>query len=112
MDEASKQVDQYGRLREAAHQYFCSRNGELGKHPHVLLDLIVTSANTDDEVPVAFLCNGESRNLKELQLAVFLQASVQGQRLCKHYGFETINTVKFSRANYRLTRTEVMSVMI
>ncbi|KAF5849830.1 hypothetical protein GGP41_005275 [Bipolaris sorokiniana] len=77
-----------------------------------VLDLIVTSANTDDEVPVAFLCNGESRNLKELQLAVFLQASVQGQRLCKHYGFETINTVKFSRANYRLTRTEVMSVMI
>lgn len=35
IDEALKQVGQYGRLREAAHQYFGSRDGELGKHPHI-----------------------------------------------------------------------------
>ena len=35
MDEESKKVDQYGRLREAAHEYFCTRNGEMGKHPHI-----------------------------------------------------------------------------
>ena len=33
--EASKCVDRYGRLREAAHEYFCSRNGQMRKHPHV-----------------------------------------------------------------------------
>lgn len=35
MDPADKEVDQYGLLREAAHDYFCSRNGEMGKHPHI-----------------------------------------------------------------------------
>jgi hypothetical protein len=35
MEESDKQVDRYGRLREAAHEYFCSRNGEMGKHPHL-----------------------------------------------------------------------------
>lgn len=35
MDEESKKVDQYGSLREAAHEYFCKRNGEMGKHPHI-----------------------------------------------------------------------------
>ena len=35
MDEESKKVDQYGRLREAAYEYFCTRNGEMGKHPHI-----------------------------------------------------------------------------
>ncbi|KAK1914787.1 hypothetical protein P3342_010776 [Pyrenophora teres f. teres] len=43
MDEESKKVDQYGRLREAAHEYFCTRNGEMGKHPHILLALLVTA---------------------------------------------------------------------
>lgn len=35
MDDADKQVDRYGMLREAAHEYFCSRNGVMGKHPHL-----------------------------------------------------------------------------
>jgi hypothetical protein len=36
MDEASKNVDQYGRLREAAHEYFSTRNGgEMGRTPHL-----------------------------------------------------------------------------
>lgn len=34
MDQADKEVDQYGLLREAAHEYFCTRNGEKGKRPH------------------------------------------------------------------------------
>ena len=35
MDQADKEVDQYGLLREAAHDYFCTRNGEMGKRPHI-----------------------------------------------------------------------------
>jgi hypothetical protein len=34
-------VDQYGALREAAHDYFCSRNGEMGRRPH-LRTIVVT----------------------------------------------------------------------
>ena len=34
MDPADREVDQFGLLREAAHEYFSSRNGEMGKHPH------------------------------------------------------------------------------
>lgn len=30
-----KQVDRFGLLREAAHEYFSTRNGEMGKHPHL-----------------------------------------------------------------------------
>lgn len=35
MSDEDKTVDQYGSLREAAHEYFCTRNGEMGKHPHL-----------------------------------------------------------------------------
>ncbi len=35
MSHEDKAVDQYGALREAAHEYFCTRNGEMGKHPHL-----------------------------------------------------------------------------
>jgi hypothetical protein len=32
---SDQKVDQFGLLREAAHDYFCRRNGEMGKHPHL-----------------------------------------------------------------------------
>lgn len=35
MKESDKDVDQFGLLREAAHDYFCSRNGKMGQHPHL-----------------------------------------------------------------------------
>lgn len=35
MEEPAKAVDQFGRLREVAHDYFCTRNGEKGKQPHL-----------------------------------------------------------------------------
>lgn len=35
MDEADKQMDEYGLLREAAHEYFCRCNGEMGETPHI-----------------------------------------------------------------------------
>jgi hypothetical protein len=35
ISDADKSVDQYGHLREAAHEYFCTRNREMGKHPHL-----------------------------------------------------------------------------
>ncbi|EUC37468.1 hypothetical protein COCCADRAFT_85475, partial [Bipolaris zeicola 26-R-13] len=98
IDEALKQVDQYGRLREAAHQYFGSRNGELGKHPHIRAG--------------SLLLQWRIAKSEELRLPVFLQASAQGQRLCKNYRFETIDAVKFTLADYGLTGTEFMSAMI
>lgn len=33
--DSAKTVDRFGRLREAAHEYFCTRNGEKGRHPHL-----------------------------------------------------------------------------
>lgn len=35
MEQSDKEVDQFGTLREAAHEYFSRRNGEMGKHPHL-----------------------------------------------------------------------------
>lgn len=35
MDPEDKTIDQFGLLREAAHEYFCQRNGEMGMHPHI-----------------------------------------------------------------------------
>lgn len=43
VDAADKTVDAYGLLREAAHEYFCRCNREMGKYPHILLALLVTS---------------------------------------------------------------------
>jgi hypothetical protein len=35
MKQSDKEVDSYGKLREAAHEYFCRRNGDMGPHPHL-----------------------------------------------------------------------------
>lgn len=35
MQRSDREVDEFGLLREAAHDYFCRRNGEMGKHPHL-----------------------------------------------------------------------------
>ena len=35
MDQASLNVDQYGQLRAAAHEYFGTRNGKMGQRPHL-----------------------------------------------------------------------------
>ena len=35
MEQYDKEVDQFGLLREAAHDYFCQRNGEMGTRPHI-----------------------------------------------------------------------------
>jgi hypothetical protein len=32
---SDKEVDQFGLLREAAHDYFSRRNSDMGKHPHI-----------------------------------------------------------------------------
>lgn len=40
MKESAKIVDQFDRLREAAHEYFCTRNREKGKHPHLRESLL------------------------------------------------------------------------
>ncbi|EDU50805.1 conserved hypothetical protein [Pyrenophora tritici-repentis Pt-1C-BFP] len=92
MDDESKKVDQYGRLREAAHEYFCTRNGEMGKHPHILQWGIAKS--------------------EELGLPAYLQASAQGQRLYQSHGFKDIDTVEFNLTDFGLEGMEKMTEMI
>ena len=54
IEQRDKEVDQFGRLREVAHEYFSRRNGEMGKHPHLrklmtpLNRCIVTSKLKED----------------------------------------------------------------
>ncbi|KAJ8128996.1 hypothetical protein O1611_g4637 [Lasiodiplodia mahajangana] len=39
-----REVDEFGDLREAAHEYFTSRNGgKMGETPHLLAALLVTA---------------------------------------------------------------------
>lgn len=40
MKEPAKTVDRFGRLKEAAYEYFCTRNREKGKHPHLRESLL------------------------------------------------------------------------
>lgn len=35
MKKSDEEADQFGPLREAAHNYFSRCNGEMGKHPHI-----------------------------------------------------------------------------
>lgn len=77
MEESAKAVDKFGRLREVAHDYFCTRNGEKGKHPHLRESICILTqefrsswsktkswpclsqqANTGNEVLVACWYNG------------------------------------------------------
>lgn len=97
------EVDQFGRLREAAHEYFCRRNGEMSKHPHLresILTQIVGKSlrsifkltfltecwrsslqllNTGVRVPVACWSSGELIDLKRLlSLAIFRRRNREG----------------------------------
>ncbi|KAJ9604420.1 hypothetical protein H2200_011256 [Cladophialophora chaetospira] len=42
MQKSDMEVDQFGRLRAAAHEYFCRRNGDMGKRPHIHLGIFRT----------------------------------------------------------------------
>ncbi|KAL1837286.1 hypothetical protein VTJ49DRAFT_4052 [Mycothermus thermophilus] len=112
LSEEDKSVDQYGALREAAHEYFCTRNGEMGKHPHLLLALLVTAEQHRRKGAGGLLVQWGLDKQKETGLNCYLQASEQGRRLYRHYGFQDMDTVVFDLEKYGLKGVERMTEMI
>ena len=134
MDPADKEVDQFGDLREAAHDYFCKRNGEMGKRPHIrkfnflwyresdngkiaavdnatVLALLVTSTQHRKRGAGSLLVKWGIEKSEETGLLAYVQASEQGRRLYSHYGFEDLDTVEFDLSKYGLEGVEVMTEM-
>lgn len=112
MRQADKEVDQFGLLREAAHDYFCSRNGEMGKLPHILLALLVTSSQHRQRGAGSLLVRWGIQMSDETRLPCYLQASEQGRRLYAHHGFKDIDTVEFNLSDYGLEGVEIMTEML
>ncbi|OIW25350.1 hypothetical protein CONLIGDRAFT_685200 [Coniochaeta ligniaria NRRL 30616] len=74
---ADKEVDQYGRLREVAHEYFCSRNGEMGKQPPLLLALLVAAMRHRRQGAGSIVVNWGIEMAEATGLPYYLQASEQ-----------------------------------
>ena len=97
LEQSDKEVDQFGLLREAAHDYFCQRNGDMGKHPHVRksMNLLALSSHGDSTVLALLVTSSRYRRRgagsllvqwgitksEEISLPLYLQASEQGRRL-------------------------------
>jgi len=139
MDEQSKRVDQYGKLREAAHEYFSRCNGgPMGCRPHIrksardshfscerasmavhsltislsVLALLVTSEEYRHKRAGSLLLQWGLERSEQLNIPCYLQASVQGRRLYEKYGFQAIDTVEFDLGEYGLDGMEEMTEMI
>lgn len=133
MDPADMEVDQYGLLRKAAHDYFCTHNGEMGKHPHIrklllsykcslllktscsryaVLALLVTGSQYRRKGAGSLIVKWGIELSEATGLPCYLQASEQGRRLYSHYGFQDIDTVDFDLSKYGLTGVEKMTAMI
>ncbi|KAK5685362.1 hypothetical protein LTS10_003440 [Elasticomyces elasticus] len=126
MDPDEALVDDFGLLRQAAHEYFSHRNGEMGKCPHICeyepktkLHYMLTSplwasaelsslrrVSIDAKVPWRLAMSDESG------LPAYLQASEAGRRLYRHYGFAELSKVEFSLTSYGLNGIEVMTEML
>lgn len=130
MKESARAVDEFGRLREAAHEYFCTRNMEKGKHPHLreslpsltqdprgllfeisVLALLVTARKHRQRGAGSTLVRWGIELSERTGLPCYLQASEQGRRLYQHHGFEEIDTVDFNFFEYGLDGTEKMTEM-
>ncbi|KAH8903016.1 hypothetical protein BR93DRAFT_940938 [Coniochaeta sp. PMI_546] len=112
MDQADKEVDHYGLLREAAHDYFCTRNGEMGKRPHILLALLVTGSQYRRQGAGSLIVKWGIELSESTGLPCYLQASEQGRRLYSHYGFQELDSVEFDLSKYGLTGVERMTEML
>jgi GNAT superfamily N-acetyltransferase len=128
MDEAMKNVDQCGALREAAHKYFCDRDGgEIGQGPHIrkytsrmertflfdaadcltdtksiVMALLVTSKDHQRRGAGSMLVAWAIEKSEQLGLPCYLQATEEGRLLYKKHGFEDLEMVEFDFEQYGL----------
>ncbi|KAB5566775.1 hypothetical protein GE09DRAFT_746265 [Coniochaeta sp. 2T2.1] len=112
MDLASREVDQYGSLREAAHNYFCAHNGEMGKRPHLSLALLATAREHRRRGAGSLIVIWGIEMSDASGLPCYLQASEEGRQLYRGHGFQDVDTVEFDLANYGLGGVESMTAMI
>ncbi|KAK4902318.1 hypothetical protein LTR27_001222 [Elasticomyces elasticus] len=112
MDPDDASVDDFGLLRQAAHDYFCRRNGEMGKRPHMLLALLVTSSQYRRQGAGSLLVQWGTVKSDETGLPAYLQASEQGRRLYSHHGFAELDKVEFNLTDYGLNGVEIMTEML
>ncbi|KAI1131411.1 hypothetical protein F5Y10DRAFT_233608 [Nemania abortiva] len=113
MNAHDKEVDEFGALREAAHEYFSSRNGgKMGENPHLLLALLVTADEHRRRGAGSLLVQWGTDLSESLGLQCYVQASEQGRRLYQHHGFRDVGSVQFDLSQYGLEGVEVMTEMI
>ncbi|KAI1148584.1 hypothetical protein F4825DRAFT_91631 [Nemania diffusa] len=113
MNAHDKEVDGFGALREAAHEYFSSRNGgEMGETPHLLLALLVTTDKHRRRGAGSLLVQWGIDLSESLGVQCYVQASEQGRRLYQHHGFQDVDSVRFDLSQYGLEGIEIMTEMI
>ncbi|KAK3634331.1 hypothetical protein LTR56_015365 [Elasticomyces elasticus] len=112
MDPDDALVDDFGLLRKAAHEYFSHCNGEMGKRPHILLALLVTSSRHLGKGAGSLLVQWGLAMSDKSGLPAYLQASEAGRRLYRHHGFAELSKVEFNLTGYGLNGIEVMTEML
>lgn len=139
MNEHSKRVDQYGKLRGVAHQYFSRCNGgPIGGRPHIrksardavtsrpverlivhsltislpVLALLVISEKHRRRGAGGLLLQWGIEKSERLNIPCCLQASAQDRRLYKKYSFQAIDIVEFNLNEYGLEGREGIMEMI
>lgn len=135
MKKEDMDVDDFGLLRKAAHEYFCRRNREAGKKGHLRksLDSTVQLLGSESTPKLTYVCTvlalivtaeqhrrrGAGSLLvkwgiemsEKTSLPCYLQASEQGRRLYLHHGFHELDTVEFDLSRYGLKGVEKMTEM-
>ncbi|KAK5707780.1 hypothetical protein LTR97_000318 [Elasticomyces elasticus] len=112
MDADDALIDDFGLLRKAAHEYFSHCNGEMGKRPHILLALLVTSSQHRGKGAGSLLVQWGIAMSDKSGLPAYLQASEAGRRLYRHHGFAELSKVEFNLTGYGLNGIEVMTEML
>ncbi|KAK3634609.1 hypothetical protein LTR56_015189 [Elasticomyces elasticus] len=112
MDPNDALVDDFGLLRKAAHEYFSHCNGEMGKRPHILLALLVTSSQHRRKGAGSLLVQWDLAMSDESGLPAYLEASEAGRRLYRLHGFAELSKVEFNLTGYGLNGIEVMTEML
>jgi predicted GNAT family N-acyltransferase len=77
-----------------------------------VLALLVTASQHRRRGAGSLIVQWGVQKSEELRLPAYLQASEQGRRLYRHYGFEDIDTVEYNLSEYGLEGVERMTEML